>query len=199
LKRLAGLVIVIALVLGLVVGCGGELVSGDVTVGSLTVSLTGNWQRPDDYEDIVGSIAGGGTAAWIEADAYEDRSGDVLIFIESIDMIAYYELQGQSWQGWDAELEAAGMTKEDYVAYMQSDLIGESAGISLVALQPLTIGGHESWESTFSADDGEVVKHICVVLIFAPDSLGVVQLITGEADWAQFEDTWITIRDSVTI
>jgi hypothetical protein len=198
LKKLAGLVLVIALVLGLVVGCGGSAYV-DVSMGPMTVSIPNDWQRPDDYEDIIGSVSGGGTVAWIEADAYEDKSGDSLIFIESIDMVAYYEAQGGGWQGWDAELEEADMTKEDYVEFVQSELISESEDISLVALQTLTIGGHESWESTFTADDGEDVTHICVVLIFTPDNVGLLQLITAEDNWAQFEDTWEAIKDSVVI
>jgi hypothetical protein len=189
----------LALVLGLVLGCGGGSTSGDVTVGMMTVSLPGGWERPDDYEDILGSVLGSADAAWIAADAYEAKSGDSLIFIESIDMVTYYDLQGQSWQGWDTELEEADMTKEDYVAFMQNGLVGQSADISLVALQPLTIGGHESWESTFAAVEDGGVTHICVVLIFAPDSLGVVQLMIAEDDWAQFENTWTAIRDSATI
>jgi hypothetical protein len=199
LKRLAGLAIIIALVLGLVVGCGCGSANGGVAVGPMTVGIPDDWQRPDDYEDIISSVSGGDSAAWIEADAYEDKSGDTLIFIESIDMVAYYEVQGWSWQGWDTELEEAGMTREDYVEFMQSELIGESADISLVALQTLTIGGHESWESTFTTDDGEDVTHICVVLVFAPDSVGVLQLMIAEDDWAQFEGTWEAIKDSVTI
>jgi hypothetical protein len=199
LKRLAGLVIVIALVLGLVVGCGGETVSGDVSVGPMTVSLIGNWQRPDNYEDLLSSVLDESNAAWVAVDAYKGKSGDILIFIESFDMVAYYELQGQSWQGWDTELEVAGITKEDYVDYVQSGLIDESMEMTLLARQQLTIGGHESWESNLIADDGEDISRICLLVIFAPDSLGIVQLITDEADWAQFEDTWETIRDSVTI
>jgi hypothetical protein len=200
LKRLLGLTIALALMLGLVVGCGGGSTSGDITVGPMTVSLPDDWQRSGDYEDIISSVSGGGIATWIAADAYEDSSGDILIFIESIDMVAYYELQGnQSWQGWDIELEEADMTKEDYVAFMQTDLMGQSEDISLVTLQPLTVGGHESWESTFAATEDGEVTHICVVLVFAPDSLGVLQLMIAEADWAQFEDTWESIRDSVVI
>jgi hypothetical protein len=201
LKKILGLVVAVAMVAGVMAGCGpSEPTYTGVTVGSMTVSIPDDWQRPEDYEDMLGSIINESTAGWVEADVYEAKSGDFLILIESIDMVAYYELQNWGWRGWDAELEEAGMTKEDYVEYyIQSGLADGSAEITLVARQSLTIGGYESWESSFTADDGEDITHISVVVVFAPDDLGVLQLMLKEDDWAKFEDTWTTIRDSITI
>jgi hypothetical protein len=91
------------------------------------------------------------------------------------------------------------MTKEDYTDYIQSGLMAGAAEITPISNQPMTISGYESWDSSFIADNGEDIVHICVVVVFAPDGVGVLQLMVAEDDWAKFEDAWTALRDSIAI
>jgi hypothetical protein len=199
LKKLVSLVMVVTVLLGVMVGCSSEPAYTEMTVGAMTLSIPADWQRPDEYEDILGSILTEDTEGWIDADVYEDKGGNALLFMETIDMVGYYGLQNWSWQGWDIELSESDMTKEDYTDYIQSGLMAGAAEITPLSNQPMTISGYESWDSRFLADDGEDITHICVVIVFAPDNVGVLQLMVAEDDWAEFEDIWTTVRDSISI
>jgi hypothetical protein len=201
LKRIVGLVVALAMVLGAAAGCDptpAEPVYTDVSVGPLTASIPDDWERPEGYDDIMAAFLGS-AGGWTEGDVYEDSSGNALVFLEVIDMVGYYELQDWVWQGWDAELAAADVTREDYAGLIGENLLAGSMEITQQTHQQLTICGYESWESTFIASYEDETKHICLTAVFAPEDAGVLFMVIEESKWTQFEDIWTAIRDSITI
>jgi len=203
MKTTVGLIVIATMVLGTMVGCQAtptEQVYRDVSVGAMTVSIPDDWKKPEEYAELMEEIFTGFTEEErqaIQADAYEDKSEDAAIVIMTIDMVESYELMGLSWQGWDIALEELGMTAGEFAESAQWGLIAEFTELTREMHRQLTIGGNETWESTYTAkSEGEPVQ-VCVSIVFAPDDAGILLVVVTQAKWAEFEGTWNKIRDSV--
>ncbi len=205
MKTIVGLIVIVALVLGTMVGCQttpSEQAYRDLSVGPMTVSMPDDWQRPGDYAELVEGAFTGFTEEErqaIQVDAYEDESEDAVILIMTIDMVESAELVGLTWRGWDIELGEMGVTAGELAEMVQFGLLVEFTELSRETHRQLTIGGHEAWETMYTAEsEGESVQ-VCVLIDFAPDDIGVLLMMVKQAKWAQFEETWEEIRDSVRI
>ncbi|MCK4369388.1 MAG: hypothetical protein KAV68_07020 [Dehalococcoidales bacterium] len=205
MKTIVGLIVIVAMVLGTMVGCQttpSEQGYRDLSVGPMTVSIPDDWQRPEDYEEFVEEVFTGFTEEErqiIQADVYGDKSEDAVTMLMTIDMVGSYELMDFTWRGWDIELEEMGMTAGEYSEMTQYGLVAGLTELTREVHRQLTIGGNEAWETTYTAkSEGEPVQ-VCVLIVFAPDDAGVLLMMVTQAKWAKFEGAWNTIRDSVRI
>ena len=179
-----------------------EQVYTDVSVGALTVSIPDDWERPDELDDLAGelyatiSLMGEQT---IQFDAFSGDSDDVALVLVMMDMVAIAESGGADWGGWDAELEEIYMTKEEYVEIIQGSLVGEFSELTRETHQQLTVQGHEAWESIYAAESEGDPVHICLLVVFTEDDLGMLILIVQQNKWSKHQENWTTIRDSVVI
>lgn len=201
MRKILALMVAVFMLSG-VVGCGSspsEYTYTEVSVGSMTMSLPDHWQRPDDYEELIEATFGSYSSEVLQADTYSDDAEDFVIIIELLDMNAYFESEGMSWRGWDTELEEVAMTTGDYAEFIHSGFVEGLTDVGQESHQQLTIGGHESWETTCTGEDEDETVHIGVVVVFTPDALGVVFMVASEVEEAQFEEVWTEVRDSIDI
>lgn len=205
MKTTVGLTVMATIVLGTMVGCQTtptEQVYRDVSVGRMTVSIPDDWKKPAEYAEVMEEIYSGFTEEEeqaIQADAYEDKSGDAAIVVMTIDMVESFELSGVSWQGWDIALEEMDMTAGEFAEMVQFGLIAEFTELTREIYRQLTIGGNETWETRYTAkSEGEPV-HICILIVFAQDDVGLLLMTVTQAEWAKYKGTWTKIRDSVRI
>lgn len=202
MKRIAGLVIVVAMVLGVMTGCTApsEPVYRDLSVGPMTVNIPDDWQNPDNYSELMAEILGEYSSDVLQADIYEDESDGVLLIVKTISMASYAEENGWEWGGWEAELAAVDMSSEEYAGYIQEGLMEGATNIALETTETFSLGGLEAWEFVASADDadGDLVK-ACVLVVFAEDDFGMLMIVVEEGKWGRYEATWDTIKNSVTM
>jgi hypothetical protein len=205
MKTIVGLIVISTMILGTMLGCqdtSTEQVYRDVSVGAMTVSIPDDWQRPEDYAEVIEGVFTGFTEEQrqaIDADAYVDKSENAIILIMTVDMVEAYELAGFSWQGWDIALQEMNMTAGEFAESAQWGLMAELTELTREIHRQLTIGGNEAWESTFTAKSEGEPMQICVLIVFASDDAGVLLIWVTQAKWAKFEETWNKIRDSVRI
>ncbi len=203
MKTIVGLIVMVTIVFGAMVGCdstSSEPGYKDVTVGPMTVSVPDDWQRPADYAELMEEFFAAFTeeeSQAVELDGYGDESEDVAIVLMTMDMVEMAESAGFSWRGWDIELEESGVTTEEFAEMAQGNLMAELTELSRETHRQLTIGGHEAWESTYTAkSEGESVQ-VCMMIVFAPDDMGMLLLIVSQDKWSESEEVWEEIRDSV--
>jgi hypothetical protein len=205
MKTIVGLIVVVTIVLGTMVGCQttpSEQGYQDLSLGPMTVSIPDDWQRPEDYEGVLEELFinfSEEDKQVIQVDVYEDKSEDAFLFMERIDMVGVFELDGLTWRGWDIELEEVGKTTEDFAEMIQGNLTGGFTELTQEVHRQLTIGGREAWETTYTAEfEGEPVQ-VCFSVVFAPDDAGIVLMIVTQTKWSNSEDVWDTIKNSVRI
>ncbi len=206
MKTIVGLIVIAVMLSGVVVGCEqatpGEETYTDVSVGPMTVSIPDDWERWEDYAEMVEDLAstiGTEMLPFAQVDGYEDQSEDVALLLLVLDMRGSYELEGIPWEGWDIMLEDAYMTKEYFAIILSSGFIGELQELSREVHRQVTIHGNEAWESQLTGNIEGVAARVNLLVVFAPDDMGVLAMATGEAERENFEEIWDEIRDSVEL
>ena len=205
MKTIVGLMVVAVLVLGTVVGCDttpSEQGHRDVSVGPMTLSVPDDWERPDDYAELTEelfTIFPEEEKEAIRVDFYGDEAEETILVPMTLDMAEYAELMGLTWRGWDIEMAEAGMTTEEYAEMAHWGLLTELTEISRETHRQLNIGGHEAWESTYTAElEGEPAQ-VCILIVFPPDGVGILLMMMPQDKWSGFEEVWETIVDSISI
>ena len=203
MKTIIGLVVMVALVAGVVVGCDttSELDYKDVTVGPMTLSIPGDWERPDDYSYVVADFSAAFTVEErqaIEIDAYGDAAEeDAYMMPATFDMVALTESADMVWTGWDVMLETMGVSAGEFAEILQWNIVAGFTELTRETHQQFTIGGYEAWETMYTGTlEGESVQ-ICVLIVFPPDDVGMLVMVVKQGKWSKYEDIWDTIRDSV--
>ena len=205
MKTIVGLIVIAVMLSGVVVGCEdttGEEVYTEISVGRMTVSIPDDWERWEDYAEMVEDLAstiGTEMLPFAQVDGYEDQSEDVALLLLVLDMRGSYELEGIPWEGWDIMLEDAYMTKEYFAIILSSGFIGELQELSREVHRQVTIHGNEAWESQLTGNIEGVAARVNLLVVFAPDDMGVLAMATGEAERENFEEIWDEIRDSVEL
>ena len=206
MKTIVGLIVIAAMFSGVMVGCAAppeEEVYQQVSVGPMTVSIPGDWERPKEYAEVKEAFTSALTPDLIQSMQIEiyavPKSKDVLLSVIRWDQRQFSELQGTSWEGWESSLEAEGITKEEFVKIFSSGFIGKVEQLTIEVHRQLTIHGNEAWESQFTGKIKDKPTRINMLLIFAPDDMGILMMFVKEAAWGKFEGTWDKIRDSAEL
>jgi len=183
------------MLLGLVAGCQQtttEETYRQVSVGAMTASIPGEWERARVVAEGLAEELGEGATA----DAYNNKLKDAILALSLWDMAQYLESEGLSWVSWEA-LEVEGMTKEDFVVLMAAGFVGGVEQLTREKHHQLTIDDKEAWEQQFSGRiDGEPMK-FTVLCVFGDDDMGLLTMFVPEPKWGEFEEIWGKIRDSV--
>ncbi len=204
-KTIVGLIVIAVMLSGVMVGCEqatpGEEVYTEVSVGPMTVSIPDDWEREEHAEivEYFASALGTDLPAYMQVDMYVDESEDVALILMLMDMRGLYELNDTPWEGWDIMLEDAYMTKEYFAIILSSGFIGELQELSREVHRQVTIHGNEAWESQLTGNIEGVAARVNLLVVFAPDDMGVLAMATGEAERENFEEIWDEIRDSVEL
>ena len=200
MKTIVGLIVIVALMLGTMVGCqttSSEQVYRDVSVGPMTVSIPDDWQRPEGVDEIVSGIRGSVEPEFLQyfpIDGYGPPAEDFALVLFVIKMSELVELEGMTWEGWEALMEAEYMTKEDFLVSFGADVFGECT--QTLTLHH-TIHGNEAIEGQFEGRIEDVPSIVNVLMVFPENDLGLIILLGEEASVVGYEDVWDTIRDSV--
>jgi hypothetical protein len=199
MRTVIGLIVMVTIVLGAMAGCGttpSEQVYRDVTVGSMTVSIPDDWQRPEDYSEAEAAFLASFTEEEVQAvdfDAYGDESANSTTALVTMDMVKWADLEGSTWIGWEALMEATDMTKEDYLASFGAQVFGECTQTLAISH---TIQGKEAIEGQFEGTVNGMPSIVKVLMLFPENDLGLVMLVVKETSAEEFKGTWEEIRDS---
>lgn len=167
----------------------------------MTVSIPTEWQRPEDIDefarDAVGTI-GPEDEQYFPFDGYEPPAEDVALILAMTKMSELAESEGGTWEGWEAQMEAWGITtEEDFFAIIGTDLYQGAEEITQTLALRHTIHGNEAIEGQFECRLEGMPLIINILMVFAEYDFGAVMLVGEEASVAEYEDVWETIRDSV--
>jgi hypothetical protein len=199
MRTIIGLIVMVTIALGTMAGCGttpSEAAYQDVTVGSMTVSIPDDWQRPGDYAEAEAAFLASFSEEEKQAvdfDVYGDKSASSTTALVTMDMVKWADLEGLTWAGWEALMEATNMTKEDYLASFGAQVFG---GCNQTLATPHTIYGKEAIEGQFEGTVDGVPSIVKVLMLFPENDLGFVMLVVKETSAEEFQETWEEIRDS---
>ena len=195
------------LVLGVLTGCQQtptEVTYREVSIGNLKIDVPTDWQRPDNIEDMVDEVIdamGSGTEQYVQVDGYESStSEDIYLVALVMEVGKMFEEEGMIWEDWDSLFEEGGMTKEGFLSLMSLGLLMEGAEeLTQENIIQHTINDCEALESiiTCMVDGKDAKAHILMIL--GDSNLGLIMLGGNMDDCEKFENSWKTMRDSVTL
>ena len=136
IKAIIILAVIAVMLVGVMVACEAsteEETYRQVSVGSMEVSIPADWERPEEYAELVEELMEKFTndfdakmeqVSQLRLYQFPDSEDDVDVALTLllIDMKQLFELQGLPWEGWEA-LE--GITKEYMSALVVAGIIGE--------------------------------------------------------------------------
>ncbi len=170
----------------------------DISIDGLIMAVPDDWEEGDLSEmglDEMVSESGGAVAATF----YEDKSGSAGLVLMVLDMKRSYELEGESWGGWQQVEEDEGMSKQNISVMISSDMLAEESAVFREDTRVLTLGNSDAYELLYTAEVEGIPSKINYVFIFGEEDLGIVYMFCEEAAWSTFEESWLIIRDSTRL
>jgi len=170
----------------------------DVSIDGFTVDIPADWEEGDLSEMGVDEMISESGGTFV-ATFYEDKSGSAGLVLMVLNMKRSYELQGESWDGWQQVEEGEGMSKQDISVMFSSDMLAEESAVFREDTRMFTLGNSDACELLYTVEVEGIPSKVNYVFLFSEEHLGIAYMFYEEADWPTFEECWPIIRDSTRL
>lgn len=169
----------------------------DVSLGGFAVAIPADWQEVELSPEIADAVTD--SEGTVIAVSYRDKSATADFALIVMDVRRAFELEGDTWEGWDKLYEEQSFTKKEY-AQMVSDHIFSSLWISqnksMQEIRMFTIENRDACEILFTAEREDIPVNENILFVFEEDKVGIIFIIVENVAWSTFQSCWPRIRDS---
>lgn len=170
----------------------------EVSIDGLNASIPADWTEDDPSEVGIEEILRESRGT-MTAKAYTEKSENAGLIFWMVNMRLAYELEGESWPGWQQLEEAEGFNKQEFCVMYSSGVLSEERNVIRKVIRALTLGNKEAYELLYTAEFEGGPAHANFLYVFGEDHLGIGYLVCKEAAWPTFQECWPRIRDSVRL
>jgi len=169
----------------------------DVSLEGLKVTISANWVKDKLSAEMVQAITESEGA--FNVVKYRDKDATVDLALTVIDMKAWCELTGDSWQGWEQFPELTGVTNQEYVEWLAYSGLQQSQNIVMEESRMLAINNKEACEILYSAEIEGIPVYENYLFLFGENKLGTTFVIIKDVDWSEYRGCWPRIRESARL